>query len=120
MRFILLFCMMAFLGSASAMEAVYKILREKEWKEFNAQGFYAGNSDDQRDGFIHLSPANQVQRIITKYYSNERTIYVVKFDNSDFLDTLVWEEAGSGGLYPHLYHAPLKIEAVASFETIVQ
>lgn len=113
-----LLCTLTFLGNVSAMEPVYKILREKEWKEFNSLGYFAGNSDDQRDGFIHLSPANQIQRIINKYFSNDRPLYILKFDDSNFLEKLVWEEAGSGGLYPHLYHVPLRLEDLRSYETM--
>ncbi len=97
-------------------QPVYKILREHEWKEFQSQGYFNGSKDDLKDGFIHLSPADQVERIIKKYFSDDHPIYIVKFDNIDFLKRLVWEPASSGDLYPHLYNASLSIDEIDSFE----
>lgn len=97
-------------------QPVYKILREQEWQEFQSQGCFNGSKDDLRDGFIHLSKADQVERVIKKYFSTEHPIYIVKFENVDFLKRLVWELASNGDLYPHLYNASLSIDEVASFE----
>lgn len=100
----------------SAKQPVYKILRDHEWKEFQSQGYFSGSKDDLKDGFIHLSPADQVERIINKYFSTDHPIYIVKFDNIDFLKRLVWEPASNGDLYPHLYNASLSIDEMANFE----
>ena len=111
------------LGSAFAqakevdmVQPVYKILRENEWQEFQAQGTFAGSKDDQRDGFIHLSTAEQTKRVIEKYYANVHPLYIVKFSNDDFLKKLVWEPASNNDLYPHLYDTPLSIDEMDSFE----
>lgn len=97
-------------------QAVYKILRAHEWREFQSQRHFSGSKDDLKDGFIHLSPADQVERIIKKYFSADRPIYIVKFDNIDFLKRLVWEPASNGDMYPHLYNSSLSIDEMNSFE----
>lgn len=96
--------------SEHGSDPVYKILREREWKDFKTQGFFNGSSDDLRDGFIHMSPANQVERIIKKYFADEKEIYIVEFNKKEFLELLIWEPASGGVMYPHLYNRPLKFE----------
>jgi uncharacterized protein (DUF952 family) len=106
-------------GHALGMdEPVYKILRAQEWKDFSTNGYFAGSKVDLRDGFIHLSPANQVQRIINKYFSDESLIFVVKFSDPSFLKKLIWKPASSGDLYPHLYNASLLTKDIESYEVI--
>jgi uncharacterized protein (DUF952 family) len=95
---------------------IFKVLRENEWKDFNANGAFHGSPDDLRDGFIHLSPINQVERVIKKYFSKDRPIYIVKFSKPEFLEKLIWEVIPSGDIYPHLYHQPLLLSEVDNYE----
>lgn len=96
----------------TAHAAVFKILRQDEWKDFKNKGYFIGNSDDIRDGFIHLSPKEQVQRIIKKYFANDRPLFVVKYTDLNFLKMLRWELSNSGDLYPHLYNTPLYLHEI--------
>ena len=100
------------------MLPVYKILREQVWIDFQTKGSFHGSESDLKDGFIHLSTNNQVKRIINKYFSTERTIYVVKFIRTEFLNKLLWEPASNGDLYPHLYSVPLYFNEMDSFKVI--
>lgn len=97
---------------------VYKVLRHSEWQIFQSTGQFAGSEHDQRDGFIHLSPQSQVERIIKKYFSDSRPIYVVKFSAPNFLKNLTWEPASSGELYPHLYDAVLLLDQMDSYHVV--
>jgi uncharacterized protein (DUF952 family) len=103
-------------NSIVSAQPVYKILREHEWREFQFLGSFSGSKDDLRDGFIHLSPADQVERIIKKYFATDPPIYIVKFNNVDFLKRLVWEPASNGDLYPHLYNTALSLDEIDSVE----
>lgn len=102
----------------SNMEPVYKILRQFEWEEFNKNGDFIGSKDDIRDGFIHLSTATQVERIVKKYFSKERPLFILKFSNMNFLEQLVWETSSSGDRYPHLYNIRILLEDIDSFKII--
>lgn len=102
----------------SNMKPVYKILRQFEWEEFNKNGDFVGSKDDIRDGFIHLATAEQVPRIVNKYFSKERPLFIVKFSNVNFLEQLIWEVSGSGDLYPHLYSTRILVEDIDSYKII--
>ncbi len=103
-------------GTTDMKQPVYKILRGPEWSEFKKHRKFGGSERDLRDGFIHLSPADQVERIIQKYFSAERSVYIVKFSHIPFLKRLVWEPASDGTLYPHLYNGPLNFDEIESVE----
>jgi len=85
-------------------QTIYKILRDTEWPLAASKPQYTGSPDDQRDGFIHFSTANQLQRSITKHFQDEAEVYILAFDISIFpRDHLKWEPSGNGVLFPHLY-----------------
>lgn len=105
-------------GETVKTEPVYKVLRQSEWNELNTNGSFAGSPDDLRDGFMHMSPANQVERIIKKYFSKDRPIYIVKLAKKEFLDLLTWEMIHSGDIYPHLYNRPLYLEDMDSVKVL--
>jgi len=39
----------------------YRLMRRGEWEEFVASGVYAGSPLDHRDGYLHMSQADQVR-----------------------------------------------------------
>lgn len=90
-----------------AKNTVYKIMRQVEWDSFQSQGTFEGSSDDQRDGFIHLSKGSQLHRVIEKYYTNESRIYIAAFSSKDFKENLKWEDS-----FPHLYNSALNINSL--------
>ena len=88
------------------MSAVYKLLRAAEWAAFQASGSFEGSSDDRRDGFIHLSAADQVEGTRAKWFAGEDTVLL-----EVVADDLVWEPSRGGALFPHLYR-PLTLAEV--------
>ena len=50
---------------------VYKILRAQEWATFEREQVFAGSPDDVRDGFVHLSTADQVAGTAAKYFAGD-------------------------------------------------
>ena len=82
---------------------VYKILPRAEWHEAVARGAYAGSADDVRDGFIHLSAADQLAGTATKYFRDQPGLVLVAFAADRLGPQLRWEPSRGGALFPHLY-----------------
>lgn len=62
------------------------------------------------DGFIHASPASELNRVANKYYRDVDQALVLVVDKSLVSAPIEWEPA-TGGLYPHIY-GPLNMSAV--------
>ena len=82
---------------------VYKVLRALEWAEMQSRGVFAGSADDQRDGFIHFSTAEQLEATIERHFAGERDLVVLEVDAAALGDELKWEPSRGGALFPHLY-----------------
>lgn len=98
--------------------SVFKILLKKEWQTFQKEGVFAGSALDLADGYIHLSSADQVDGVIERHFKGQRPLYIIGFNDSQFLENLKWEEATGGQLYPHLYNSKLQIDLVSGFREI--
>lgn len=88
---------------------VYKILRKDEWEAALRAGAYHGSADDQRDGFIHLSAAHQLQGTARKHFRDQSDLVLVSFRTNDLGQELRWETSRGNDLFPHLF-APLPAE----------
>ncbi len=82
---------------------LFKILRPDEWKEFERLNVFYGSSDDQTDGFIHLSTAKQLNDTLAKHFAKETDIGLLLVNAKKLGDDLKWEPSSSGELFPHLY-----------------
>jgi len=89
------------------MALVYKLLRPAEWVAFQTDGVFAGSPDDLRDGFIHLSAADQVAGTCAKWFAGTEVV-LLAVDAAD----LRWEPLRGGVLFPHLYR-PLRLAEVS-------
>src|SRR5262245_35061897 len=85
---------------------VYKILPDSAWREAVRRGSYAGSADDHRDGFIHLSAADQLAGTAAKHFKGHTDLVLVALDVGRLGSALRWEPSRGGALFPHLY-APL-------------
>lgn len=95
---------------------VYKIVRHDEWGAAQRTGAYHGSADDQRDGFIHLSAAHQLQGTAQKHFRGQSGLVLVGFRTDDLGEALRWETSRGNDLFPHLY-GPLRTElAVETYE----
>lgn len=84
---------------------VYKILTVDEAAAIEGLSTWAGSALDQRDGFIHLSSAEQLEETIRLHFGPQQLL-ILGFDAAA-LD-LVWEPSRGGALFPHL-HGPLPV-----------
>lgn len=93
--------------------AIFKILRAGEWERFQADGRFAGSADDLRDGFIHLSAAEQLAGTLARHFAAEAGL--VRLEVAVEADpALVWEVSRGGARFPHLYRPLLLADVVAA------
>lgn len=86
--------------------AVFKIVTAADWAEACLAGRYLGSDADRRDGYIHLSAAQQVAATAAKHFAGISGLLLVAFKSEALGSLLRWEPSRGGELFPHLY-APL-------------
>jgi uncharacterized protein (DUF952 family) len=84
---------------------VYKIVDQEEWRKAQQSGCYEGSADDHRDGFIHLSFADQVESTAARHFRNRSGLVLVAFAAETLGEALRLETSRGGALFPHLYSA---------------
>jgi uncharacterized protein (DUF952 family) len=94
---------------------VYKVCSSVDWCEAKRSGTFYGSPDDRRDGFIHLSTADQLAGTLEKHFSGpdgrgRPGLLLIAFEADALGSSLRWETARNGALFPHLY-APLPTKA---------
>lgn len=94
-------------------DIIYKILTEQDWRDAVRAGHYAGSADDARDGFIHLSAADQLAGTAAKHFKGHTGLVLVALDAAKQGSALRWEPSRGGALFPHLY-GPLDVSAAIS------
>lgn len=91
--------------NAAHPDRVYKICTWQAWERAVAAGRYDGSADDARDGFIHLSSAEQVAGTLARHFAAQADLVLVSFSADQLGASLRWEPSRSGALFPHLYAA---------------
>lgn len=91
-------------------EYIYKICTRKEWEGVPKGGAYNGNQRDKEDGYIHLSLAHQVSRILHKYYAGQSSLIILKVPVETLKEKIRWEPNSKGEFFPHLYGGFSKID----------
>ena len=81
------------------------MLRRDEAINLLADGSFAGSSDDQRDGFVHLSARDQLAGTLEKHFAGEANLFLVVCAVDTLGDSLIWEPSRAGRLFPHLYRS---------------
>ena len=61
---------------------------------------------DAKDGFIHLSTAEQIPATASRFYSHANSLSLLKIPLDRIVENTRWEETGSG-YFPHFYGAQL-------------
>ena len=92
-------------------ETVYKILGEADLRGNCGASGWAGSADDLRDGFVHLSAADQVTGTLEKHFAGRTDLLLAAFDTQELGPALKWEASRGGALFPHLYTSrPLPLQ----------
>lgn len=92
-------------------EVIYKIMTRAELAEAKSRGLFDGSADDRRDGFIHLSSADQLESTLTKHFSGQEHLVLLAVEATSLGKHLRWEPSRDGALFPHLY-GPLDLTAL--------
>ena len=94
---------------------VYKVLTQAMWAETQRLGEFAGSPVDLRDGFIHLSAADQIEETVRLHFGGQTDLVLLRVAAEAIADGLKWEPSRGGKLFPHLFGTlPLvAIESVA-------
>ena len=60
---------------------------------------------DAQDGFVHLSTLKQLPGTLGRFYGSDDTVQLIKVDYKRLssFKKVKWEQASSGGVFPHLY-----------------
>lgn len=81
---------------------VYKIVPRAVWEA--AGVVWSGSADDLRDGFVHLSAADQVAGTRDKHFAGQDDLLCLTVDPSQLPPCgLRWEVSRGGRRFPHLY-----------------
>ncbi len=99
-------------SNGSNVPVLYKIMPRLDWEAAQAKGIYGGSAVDRKDGFIHLSAANQVRATAQKHFFRQSDLVLVSVREEDLGTTLKWEVSRGGDLFPHIY-GPLPLSAIA-------
>ncbi|MBB4286933.1 DUF952 domain-containing protein [Roseospira goensis] len=92
---------------------VYRLCHADDWRAAVRDGVFRGTADDTRDGFIHLSSADQVIETADRHYARVRPLMLLAVDSHRLDGELRWEPSRGGALFPHLY-GTIPLEAVLS------
>jgi len=82
---------------------VYKILPRAEWIEAQDAGRFAGSAVDLKDGYIHLSTAEQAGETARLHFAGQDGLVILTLRAEDLGEALRWEPSRGGRLFPHLY-----------------
>ncbi len=96
---------------------IYKVCFAEAWRDAQRAGVLRGTADDLRDGYIHLSTADQLAGTLAKHFCGQRDLVLLAVDAAAVGANLRWEAARGGALFPHLY-GELDASAVASVHPI--
>lgn len=94
-----------------ARQAIYKISPRAAWQEARRRGTYHGSADDVRDGFIHMSTAEQVAATLARHFVGQTDLVLAAVDAAMLGDAVRWERSRGGALFPHVY-GPLPMSCV--------
>jgi len=91
------------LGRLIMKRFVYKVASLAEWEAACRIGHFSGSADDRRDGYIHLSTADQLGSTLAKHFAGQTGLALIEIRIRPIGPSLRWEASRSGSVYPHLY-----------------
>lgn len=85
------------------MSTAFKIVTAADWTLIRRTGAYAGSPVDRRDGYIHLSTADQLAETAARHYAGQDALMLLEVDLDPHGPAVVWEPSRGGALFPHIY-----------------
>lgn len=90
----------------------YKIATAASYAPVRGATHYAGMPIDARDGYVHLSTAEQLPGTLRLHFAGQSDLVLLAVRGADLGDQLVWEPSRGGQLFPH-YYGELPLSALA-------
>ena len=84
-------------------DVAFKIVSVGDWALIRSAGDYGGSAVDLRDGYIHLSAADQLAETAARHYAGRDGLMLLDVDLTPYGEAIVWEPSRGGALFPHLY-----------------
>jgi uncharacterized protein (DUF952 family) len=81
----------------------FKITSTAEWTAAMVKGMFLGSALDLKDGYIHLSTADQVRETARLHFAGQSDLVLVAVPEAAIADNLKWEASRAGKLFPHVY-----------------
>jgi uncharacterized protein (DUF952 family) len=101
------------------MTYAYRVITPDEWTAVQSTGHYTGSALDVNDGYIHLSPASQVEGTLRKYFACYSQVVLLQVYLPALGSAIKWEDVPSrGASFPHLYGGPLPRTAMSATWTV--
>ena len=82
---------------------IYKIIDADLWQTAQSQNDFKGAGIDLKDGYIHLSTADQVQQTARLHFAGQENLMIFALDSETTAHKLKWEASRGGQLFPHIY-----------------
>ena len=90
---------------------IYKIIDANLWEAAQSQLAFKGAGIDLKDGYIHLSTADQMHETARLHFAGQENLVLVAVDTQSLANKLKWEASRGGQVFPHIYGV-LEISAV--------
>ena len=89
----------------------FKILDAGDWTAAQASGAFLGSAIDLKDGFIHLSTADQLEETVRRHFAGRTGLVLLTVDLAVLGSAVRWEPSRGGELFPHVY-GPMPLSVV--------
>ena len=93
---------------------IYHIVLPDVWAAFDT-GLYEHPSLAV-EGFIHCSFAEQLDKVIARYYSGVESVVVLEIESDKLMSRMLKEPSTGSEIYPHIY-GPINRNAIITAET---
>ena len=97
------------------VDIVYKILPQADWLALERDGQLPLTGTDARDGFVHLSTAQQLAGTLQQHFAGADNLVLLALDATQIATDLKWEASRNGALFPHLYAPLSRAPIIADF-----
>lgn len=99
---------------------LFKLLDAEDWRRAKTEEFVAPSEVDRRDGYIHLSGADQVLDTADRHFAEVADVVALEIPLASVAGAVKYELAPNrGALFPHLY-GPLAVNVVARTRRLVR
>jgi uncharacterized protein (DUF952 family) len=96
------------------MDRIFHVAVPEKWA--SVSGGQYEHASLAAEGFIHCSFADQLDGVLSRYFSNVGEVTILEIDPARLTSKLVIEPSTNGERFPHIY-GPIDLDAVVATET---